>query len=272
MKLPNLLDEVFEYATTVDSLTKSFNVTLTGLLDQLDPARTKERPQKICRPWINESLISLRKDTRKLERQWRHSKLELHYQMWHESLILFQASMSDAKAAYYSNLISNNKHNPRFLFDAVARLTQCQQPLSSADLSASDFMEYYNEKVDNIRNKIPQSSENISGDVSTSSTSTEHVLSDFELISMSDLTKMVMAARCTTCSVDPLPAWVVKELWSTLGHYVLTIMNSSLSTGIFPACFKSAVVKPLLKKPNLDPNSVANYRPVSNLSFLSKIL
>ncbi len=133
-------------------------------------------------------------------------------------------------------------------------------------------MEYYNEKVDDIRNRIPQSSVNDSGDVITPPTFTGQALSDFELTSLPDLTKMVMAARCTTCSLDPLPALVVKELWSTLGFYVLTIMNVSFSTGIFPACFKSAVVKPLLKKPNLDPNSVANYRPVSNLSFLSKIL
>ena len=29
---------------------------------------------------------------------------------------------------------------------------------------------------------------------------------------------------------------------------------------------------PLLKKPGLDPDNLANYRPVSNLSFLSKVL
>ena len=34
---------------------------------------------------------------------------------------------------------------------------------------------------------------------------------------------------------------------------------------------KKAVVKPLLKKSNLDQNILKNYRPVSNLSFLSKI-
>ena len=41
---------------------------------------------------------------------------------------------------------------------------------------------------------------------------------------------------------------------------------------MFPAIFKKAVVKPLLKKSSLDPNELKNYRPVSNLPFLSKIL
>uniref|UniRef100_A0A8C6Q5K8 Reverse transcriptase domain-containing protein n=1 Tax=Nothobranchius furzeri TaxID=105023 RepID=A0A8C6Q5K8_NOTFU len=49
-------------------------------------------------------------------------------------------------------------------------------------------------------------------------------------------------------------------------------MNCSLQTGVFPAAFKRAVVRPLLKKSNLDFNELNNYRPVSNLQFLSKIL
>ncbi len=108
LKLPNVLEVVFERASTVDSLTESLNDTLKGLLDRLAPARTKKCPQKICRPWLNDSLISLRKNTRKLEQQWRHSKLEVYYRMLHESLTFFQASMSDAKAAYYSNLGSHS--------------------------------------------------------------------------------------------------------------------------------------------------------------------
>ena len=48
--------------------------------------------------------------------------------------------------------------------------------------------------------------------------------------------------------------------------------NSSLGTGRFPADQKRAVVHPLLKKSSLDPQDAASYRPVSNLSFISKLL
>ena len=48
-------------------------------------------------------------------------------------------------------------------------------------------------------------------------------------------------------------------------------MNLPLSTGIVPSSFKAAVIKPLLKKPGLDPELVSNYLPISNLPFLSKI-
>ena len=50
------------------------------------------------------------------------------------------------------------------------------------------------------------------------------------------------------------------------------IINKSLSYDVVPQCFKHALVKPLLKKANLDPNCLRNYRPVSNLPFLLKVL
>ena len=55
-------------------------------------------------------------------------------------------------------------------------------------------------------------------------------------------------------------------------NYSLNIINYSLKEGSFPNCFKTAYVTPLLKKPNLDRNLLKNYRPVSNLSFLSKLI
>lgn len=73
------------------------------------------------------------------------------------------------------------------------------------------------------------------------------------------------------CDPMPLALGAFKELWPRLGPYVLSFVNLSLSSGVFPTCFKTSVVKPLLKKPGLDADSLANYRPVSNLSFLSKV-
>ena len=53
---------------------------------------------------------------------------------------------------------------------------------------------------------------------------------------------------------------------------ITTLANLSLQTGKFPARFKSAQVLPLLKKPGLDRSLPVNYRPISNLSTVSKVL
>jgi len=44
-----------------------------------------------------------------------------------------------------------------------------------------------------------------------------------------------------------------------------------LLTGHAPHSFKVAVIKRFLKKSTLDPEVLANYRPISNLPFLSKV-
>ena len=42
-------------------------------------------------------------------------------------------------------------------------------------------------------------------------------------------------------------------------------------SGVFPEPLKTAVIKPLLKKDNLDKTQMNNYRPISNLPFLSNL-
>ena len=53
---------------------------------------------------------------------------------------------------------------------------------------------------------------------------------------------------------------------------MVKVVNMSLATGEVLDLLKSAVVSPLLKKSSLDPETLKNYRPVSNLPYLSKVL
>jgi len=53
---------------------------------------------------------------------------------------------------------------------------------------------------------------------------------------------------------------------------ITTLCNVSFRSATLPASQKQAVVLPRLKKPTLDPNNLSTYRPISNLSFLSKLI
>ena len=53
---------------------------------------------------------------------------------------------------------------------------------------------------------------------------------------------------------------------------VTAIINSSLTKGVVPASFKHAIVQPMLKKPQLDPEMCRDYQPISKLPFISKLL
>ena len=62
------------------------------------------------------------------------------------------------------------------------------------------------------------------------------------------------------------------EFVGDLAPFIAHLINASTRTGSFPSDQKCAMVTPILKKISLDPWDLLNYRPVSNLSFISKIL
>jgi len=72
--------------------------------------------------------------------------------------------------------------------------------------------------------------------------------------------------------VDFIPTSIIKNCSLTFSAIIARLANLSFSEGIFPASFKVASVTPLLKKPSLDSANVANFRPISNLNNISKML
>ena len=74
------------------------------------------------------------------------------------------------------------------------------------------------------------------------------------------------------CKLDPIPTWLLKDTLDELLPCITKLLNISLSSGHVPESFKTSLLIPLLKKPNLDQNVLKNYRPIANLPFLGKVL
>ncbi len=129
-------------------------------------------------------------------------------------------------------------------------------------------MNYFTSKIDSIRDKIVtmQPSATVSHQI-VHYRSPEEQFHSFSTIGEEELYKLVKSSKPTTCMLDPIPSKLLKEVLP-----LLAIINSSLSLGYVPKNFKLAVIKPLIKKTQLDPKDLVNYRPISNLPFLSKIL
>ena len=72
--------------------------------------------------------------------------------------------------------------------------------------------------------------------------------------------------------MDPLTTFLIKECIDILLPSLTKLVNCSLMEGCIPDAFRSAVVTPLIKKPNLPSNDLKNYRPVSGLSFVLKLV
>ena len=64
--------------------------------------------------------------------------------------------------------------------------------------------------------------------------------------------------------LEPIHSELLLENLDSILPSLTDLFRSSLAFGIFPQCFKSALVTPILKKRCLDHNDLNNYRPVSN--------
>ena len=72
--------------------------------------------------------------------------------------------------------------------------------------------------------------------------------------------------------LDPELSHFLPHCIDSIAPIITRIVNLSLSSDVFSKHFKSALVKPIIKKFNLNPNDLKNYHPISNISFLSKVI
>ena len=130
------------------------------------------------------------------------------------------------------------------------------------------FSGYFTEKIRTIRNNFPPPNPTACLDTSSAG----NPLLTFESVTDEFVFKIINSASAKSCELDPIPTTLLYENLDILLPTITNIINTSLTTVIVPRDLKTAVVKPLLKKPSLDKNLLKNYRPISNLPFLSKIL
>jgi len=98
------------------------------------------------------------------------------------------------------------------------------------------------------------------------------VLRVFMKITLTEVVAAVKNLPGKQCTSDPMPTWLLKQSIELIAPFLCQLFNWTLEHGIFPSAFKSAYITPILKKADLDPADVRSYRPISNLSVLSKLL
>ena len=94
----------------------------------------------------------------------------------------------------------------------------------------------------------------------------------FEPLPLAGLKAVIESMPSKTCYLDPLPTSFLKKGIDLLLPAIHHIVNLSLSLVYFPDVLKKACVTPLIKNESLDNDNIKNFRPVSNLPFLGKII
>ncbi|KAK3569504.1 hypothetical protein QTP86_032109 [Hemibagrus guttatus] len=164
---------------------------------------------------------------------------------------------------FYSAVIESPKAPQHLLITTQPSGSTC------SILTAEDFASFYTEKIEmscQTFTSAPTSSTSHSQHSATPS------LMQFSTVAAEEVLQMIWSCNPTTCPLDPIPSAMLQTISPDLLPFITTVISGSLTSGHVPTVFKKARVIPILKKPALDPSDISNYRPVSLLSFLSKIL
>ena len=138
---------------------------------------------------------------------------------------------------------------------------------SSADLP-SIFIKHFTNKVEKLRADI--ASEHVTSTLVTGTTAA--TVSLFEKVSQLTVKECILNSAPKSCELDPIPSKLLIECLDCILPTLTDLFSSSLASEIFPQFLQISYCHTYSQKKCLDHNDLNNYRPISNLCFIAKLL
>ena len=165
-----------------------------------------------------------------------------------------------------------DRGTPAKLWQSLSKILRRDKELDNSSasppaLSADQFIQFFCHKVEMIR----KDTENCPPPSPAPPRSTIPALMELKACTEDVVRRMILSSPTKSCTLDPIPTFLLKESVDVLLPYLTAMINASLREGRLPASQKHAILTPLLKKSHLDASDLKNYRPVSNLAFISKV-
>ena len=172
--------------------------------------------------------------------------------------------------AFWFEKIETDRFRPVQLWESVDKLLgRGRRPTRAcSSLDVESLNDFFVEKVSKVRGATT-----CGASTPTFSTVCDGVsLPHFSTISIDDVIRSTRQLLDKSSAADLLPTYIFKQVIDLLAPFVTELFNCSLAAGCFPSSFKVASITPVLKKQGLNPADASSYRPISNLSVLSKLL
>ena len=229
-------------------------------------------------PWMSKTMRKSSKQKQKLYIKFLKSKNPEDELIYKNYKNLFEKLRKKSKQNYYSNLLEKHKDNAKQRWQILKEITEKVQKknqslpttletenriISDKNAIAEEFNTFFTNIGPNLANKIPQISKTLDQYFSPADSQINHhdlTLKEFEAAYKS-------LKRNKASGIDDINSNIVLDFFEVLKTPLFYIFRASLKEGVFPDEMK---VSPMFKGGN---NVQAeNYRPVSVLPVLSKIL
>lgn len=268
--LTNLIDDSF---FAEPCFKKSVSLLTSGtlkLLNQYAPLTKKVISVINEAPWFDAEYRELRKLRRKAERIRKRSiENQIHY----KDLCKKCSDLANfKKKEYFTKLIDKAHGNPKTLFMLVNKELDRKQSHAlpdSTDISqlAEKFNNFFEDKIKKIRSEM--SSDDLHHKFNELSQG--RLMHEFQPTNLDEIQEIIAESGIKCSPSDFLPGCLLKENLDIILPVVVHLVNLSLLTGDMEGV-KLADVIPSLKSDNLDPNILKHFRPISNLTFIGKLI
>ncbi|CAB3991211.1 Hypothetical predicted protein [Paramuricea clavata] len=267
------LNDDYDLSVLIDK----YENTLKETLQQHAPQKRRIITLRPLSPWYNEEIGQEERNRRKLERRWRASGLCIDRQLYVKQCETVNAMIKNAKTTYYSSVISSNAHNQKVLFSTVDKLVhrkpEKRYPTASSTTElVNKFSDFFNNKIAIIWKELAIDSSHCNQRNQEEQYAQCVKFINFQEVTEHEIENVIDKVGKKSCELDPVPAKIFQGCQKTLLPIITKISNESLQSGCMLEILKEAVLKPKLKKDSLDYEEYTNFRPISNLQFLSKVI
>ena len=182
----------------------------------------------------------------------------------------YEILLTQVKTTKIKEKIDDCQKDTKKLHELVVYLTETatENPLPSRKTDnqlAEDFIKFFMSKIQTIRDNLAKHP------LYKPEPTNIQKLDTFKKLNAEDVRKLINKMKTKSCELDVLPTHILKEMLDHLLPTITKIINMSLTQGVFINKWKNALVRPLLKKKGME-LILKSYQPVSNLSFLSKVV
>ena len=275
---------MLENATDVEHKTDLWTRIFTDVVDRHAPLITKRVKQLQRPPWLTDEVYNTlhQRDTI-LESALNSSDISV-WNLYKQAKSKANSAVLQAKKDFYIQSLEDNTIDPKQLWNLIKSTSSVTTSVgprlkndnNSSYISPKETANTFNSHFVNITDRFIS---DIPSEVPTFSKLKEFVQTKkdanvkFKIPEISNqfVKKQIIKLQTNKATgLDGVSVKLLKPVADIVAPYIAEICNNSIDTNTFPPQWKQARVVPLFKSGNA--NDVSNYRPISVLPILSKVL
>ena len=266
-------EPIYQNTSDVNSAVSYLTENLQRIFDKHAPLIEKRVKGRPCQ-WINDDIKAQMNSRDQLHRKAKKSKSTEDWNAYKRKRNACTNEVKKAKSTYFRSLLNENERvNPKKFWKTIKTIFP-SKPKTIAPCTGSDrvnrFSDYYSTIVQKLKSVNFPLRDSVWRYYPKKPLRTKHIFK-FSFVTTGYILKQLNhLKRNKATGVDLLPPNLLKDCSEQIAGPLCHIINLSFQTCTVPSLWKSAKVNPVFKSGGAD--LVENYRPISILPILSKVL